>query len=245
VPSALDLVLDLSGTISDDGATITGTGYDSGVNCEYQFTGSRSAITGGPGPAGERCGGEEGLAQAVAAEPREDALTFGAEDVVVVAKTPDGQVARYTIGQSGAEGFAGCESTGWKVLADGASVRAIVCGYMNDSDLAAHLELDCATSTPTTVPAVTSPTSGIAAGCDAPGALAKTIELHPDTVARSLDFVLACEDGWAVVTYGTGDADLMELLEQRDGLWIESENTNVCTAPEVPEPVSFLICMTG
>jgi hypothetical protein len=38
-PTGTELVLDLTGTISDGGQTITGTGYDMGVNCQYTFTG--------------------------------------------------------------------------------------------------------------------------------------------------------------------------------------------------------------
>jgi hypothetical protein len=240
-PSSLDLVLNLSGTISDDGQTITGKGIDTGVNCEYDFTGSNRVFGGGDGTGD--CGGEGGLTETVAATPRSDGLQFTAADVIVDLMTADQQFARYGIGQA-AFGYAGCDGDQWK-LADDAAARIALCGDEPQPEIAEALEVDCTAATATSVPEPSSTSPTVPSGsCDKQGALDATIALHPDTVARSLDFVLACENGWAVVTYGTGDADLMELLVQRDGAWVEY-NELVCDAPEVPESVSFLICMTG
>ncbi|HEX5095825.1 MAG TPA: hypothetical protein VFX21_07430 [Acidimicrobiia bacterium] len=247
-PSALDLVLDLSGTISDDGQTITGTGFDTGVNCEYEFTGSRSAI-GDTGAGTEKCGGEAALVKVVAETPREDGLTFTADDVIVEAMTPDGQIARYLIGQA-AEGFAGCEPDGWK-LADPDIVRLALCESELGKEIAPQLDVDCGPSTtapsaaPTTTPVVTAPANPVSGSCDAQGALDATIAKHPDTIARDLDTVLACEDGWAVVVWSTGDADLMEVLQLRDGAWVATPGAACTGAAGIPESVRFYACMTG
>jgi hypothetical protein len=236
------LILDLTGTITPDGQ-VTGKGFDTGVNCEYDFNGSRAIPPGTPPSTGDMCGGSAGLAKAVAAAPRADGLTFTAADVNVEAMTPNGQVARYGIGNA-AGGFAECESAGWKLF-DELALYGYLCDHP-ESELTAQLELECAGSTPTTSGAAATTPPSLSSSCDGDGALAKTIELHPESPLRSMDAVLACEGGWAVVTWGDGEADINAVLRERNGEWVAATPAdNVCAATGVPEQVRLYACMTN
>ena len=104
------------------------------------------------------------------------------------------------------------------------------------------------TATPPPTAPPTTPTTVAAApqSCDRAAALAKTIELHPDTLLRTIGSVMACGGGWAVVTYGNGDFDANEVLRWSNGQWREATPAdNVCGAPGVPQDVHLYACEVG
>jgi hypothetical protein len=104
---------------------------------------------------------------------------------------------------------------------------------------------------PTSAPAASPPTTVSAApaapqACDRAAALAKTIEIHPDTLLRSIDAVHACAGGYAVVSWGNGDFDSNTTLVLNAGRWVEATPAdNVCGTPGVPPDVHLYACEVG
>ncbi len=234
-PASSTFTIDFTGTTSDGGSTITGTGSDTGVNCGYTFTATKATAT----TVSDGC-------QALDAPHLDPALgelhnTHACDGTWAVA---------YFVSPSGSQDvlLIHWNGTRWE-RADPTTYCAlpppsIPNGPVTEDDQAARVYIEECRSPQQSTTTVPSPgPDPIDASCDQASLEAAVRALHPD--ANPTMTVLACRDSWGVVEYGVGDTGDVNAVLTWDGQAWQPAGAGVCDRTDLPQAVHYYACMTN